>query len=219
MFNAQSLFSAALIAATTVTTVWGKAQAVLYFTDDCISSHSSTIGMSTGVCHSTFFAIVNPGGASAAGNRLAPRSASSSNFRALLHIVLFDSEHSVHMRNFGDAMAMLNRFKKGEESELLTTYLGRKATCHLGGGGSYLGVGLCVAEMNLLNCEGAEWLRGDTIFDRGSIRKEAADDINANANGDAAQRQRLKKRKAKQRIEAMFAMVAQKVTELDSKFA
>ncbi|KAJ7889501.1 hypothetical protein B0H14DRAFT_3429514 [Mycena olivaceomarginata] len=67
MFNARSLFSAALIAATTVTTAWGKAQAVLYFTDDCISSHSSTIGMSTGVCHSTFFAIVNPGGASAAG--------------------------------------------------------------------------------------------------------------------------------------------------------
>jgi hypothetical protein len=54
MFNAQSLFSAALIAATTVTTVWGKAQAVLYFTDNCISSHSSTIGMSTGVCHSEF---------------------------------------------------------------------------------------------------------------------------------------------------------------------
>ncbi|KAJ7362393.1 hypothetical protein DFH08DRAFT_950661 [Mycena albidolilacea] len=67
MFNAQSLISAALIAATTVTTVWGKAQAVLYFTDNCISSHSSTIGMSTGVCHSTFFSIVNPGGASAAG--------------------------------------------------------------------------------------------------------------------------------------------------------
>ncbi|KAJ6536137.1 hypothetical protein B0H19DRAFT_1182880 [Mycena capillaripes] len=67
MLNPRSLFSAALIAATTVTTVWGKAQAVLYFTDDCTSSHSSTIGMSTGVCHNTFFSIVNPGGASAAG--------------------------------------------------------------------------------------------------------------------------------------------------------
>ncbi|KAF8182230.1 hypothetical protein K438DRAFT_2020975, partial [Mycena galopus ATCC 62051] len=67
MFNTQSLFAAALIASTTVRAVWGKAQSVLYFTDDCTGLQSSTIGMSTGVCHSTFFGVANPGGASAAG--------------------------------------------------------------------------------------------------------------------------------------------------------
>ncbi|KAJ6465844.1 hypothetical protein C8R45DRAFT_939434 [Mycena sanguinolenta] len=55
MFNFKALFTATLLAAT-ATTVWGKAQAVLYASSGCTGSdHSDTIGMSTGVCHSTSF--------------------------------------------------------------------------------------------------------------------------------------------------------------------
>jgi hypothetical protein len=57
MFNTQALFTAALIAATMLTTAWGKAQAILYATSDCTGAHSGTIGMSTGVCHSGFGSI------------------------------------------------------------------------------------------------------------------------------------------------------------------
>ncbi|KAJ6560313.1 hypothetical protein B0H19DRAFT_1376102 [Mycena capillaripes] len=65
MFNTQALFTATLIAATMLTPAWGKAQAVLYATSDCTGGHSGTIGMSTGVCHSTEFVI--PGGDSSEG--------------------------------------------------------------------------------------------------------------------------------------------------------
>ncbi|KAJ7290513.1 hypothetical protein C8J57DRAFT_1493222 [Mycena rebaudengoi] len=67
MLNTQALFTAALIAATMFTTAWGKAEAVLYATSDCTGAHSGTIGMSTGVCHSTDFVIVHPGGDSSEG--------------------------------------------------------------------------------------------------------------------------------------------------------
>ncbi|KAJ7887842.1 hypothetical protein B0H14DRAFT_3430462 [Mycena olivaceomarginata] len=67
MFNTQALFTAALIAATMLTTAWGKAQAILYATGDCTGAHSGTIGMSTGVCHSTDFVISPPGGAPSEG--------------------------------------------------------------------------------------------------------------------------------------------------------
>ncbi|KAJ6489393.1 hypothetical protein DFH09DRAFT_1339033 [Mycena vulgaris] len=67
MFNTKALFTAALIAATMLTTAWGKAEAVLYATSDCTGAHSSAIGMSTGVCHSTYTVISSPGGPSIAG--------------------------------------------------------------------------------------------------------------------------------------------------------
>ncbi|KAJ6465796.1 hypothetical protein C8R45DRAFT_1106835 [Mycena sanguinolenta] len=55
MFNFKALFTATLLAAT-ATTAWGKAEAVLYGSSGCTGSdHSGTIGMSTGVCHSTSF--------------------------------------------------------------------------------------------------------------------------------------------------------------------
>ncbi|KAJ6465834.1 hypothetical protein C8R45DRAFT_1106866 [Mycena sanguinolenta] len=55
MFNFKALFTATLLAAT-ATTVWGKAEAVLYASNDCTGSdHSGTLGLSTGVCHSTSF--------------------------------------------------------------------------------------------------------------------------------------------------------------------
>ncbi|KAF7373679.1 hypothetical protein MSAN_00578900 [Mycena sanguinolenta] len=55
MFNFKALFTATLLAAT-ATTAWGKAEAVLYGSSGCTGSdHSGTIGLSTGVCHSTSF--------------------------------------------------------------------------------------------------------------------------------------------------------------------
>ncbi|KAF8207740.1 hypothetical protein K438DRAFT_1755160 [Mycena galopus ATCC 62051] len=63
MFNTRALLNASLIAATMVTTALGKAQAVLYGLSDCTGDdHSGTIGMSTGVCHSTYFEYFPPEG-------------------------------------------------------------------------------------------------------------------------------------------------------------
>ncbi|KAJ7883434.1 hypothetical protein B0H14DRAFT_2564842 [Mycena olivaceomarginata] len=67
MLNTKALFTAVLIAATMLTTVWAKAQAVLYANSDCTGPHSSMIGMSTGVCHSTDYVITFPGGNSKEG--------------------------------------------------------------------------------------------------------------------------------------------------------
>ncbi|KAJ6465833.1 hypothetical protein C8R45DRAFT_1106865 [Mycena sanguinolenta] len=55
MFNFKALFTATLLAAT-ATTAWGKAEVILFTSGDCTGTHQSpTIGMSTGVCHSTYF--------------------------------------------------------------------------------------------------------------------------------------------------------------------
>ncbi|KAJ6492070.1 hypothetical protein C8R45DRAFT_1096119 [Mycena sanguinolenta] len=55
MVNFKALFTATLLAAT-ATTAWGKAEAVLYASSDCTGAdHSGTLGLSTGVCHSTSF--------------------------------------------------------------------------------------------------------------------------------------------------------------------
>ncbi|KAJ6492065.1 hypothetical protein C8R45DRAFT_1096114 [Mycena sanguinolenta] len=55
MFNFRALFTATLLAAA-ATTAWGKAEAVLYGSSGCTGTdHSGTLGLSTGVCHSTSF--------------------------------------------------------------------------------------------------------------------------------------------------------------------
>ncbi|KAJ7767705.1 hypothetical protein B0H16DRAFT_1716625 [Mycena metata] len=68
MFNTKALFTASFIAATMVAAALGKAQAVLYASDNCSGDdHSGTIGMSRGVCHSTYFTYSPSGGAGSAG--------------------------------------------------------------------------------------------------------------------------------------------------------
>ncbi|KAJ6470377.1 hypothetical protein C8R45DRAFT_1104808 [Mycena sanguinolenta] len=53
MLNFKALFAATLLAAT-ATTAWAKAEAILFASSDCTGSdQSGTLGLSTGVCHST----------------------------------------------------------------------------------------------------------------------------------------------------------------------
>ncbi|KAJ6560314.1 hypothetical protein B0H19DRAFT_1069967 [Mycena capillaripes] len=52
MFSPRAFFTTALIAATRLPTVWGKAEAVFYADSDCSGvTRSLTVGFSTGVCH------------------------------------------------------------------------------------------------------------------------------------------------------------------------
>ncbi|KAJ6470368.1 hypothetical protein C8R45DRAFT_1104800 [Mycena sanguinolenta] len=62
MFYFKALFTATLLAAT-ATTAWGKAEAILFASSDCSGAdQSGTLGLSTGVCHSTFINFDGTGG-------------------------------------------------------------------------------------------------------------------------------------------------------------
>ncbi|KAF8132231.1 hypothetical protein K438DRAFT_1787934 [Mycena galopus ATCC 62051] len=68
MFNTKALFTTSFLVATMVTSALAKAEAVLYASENCSGAdHSGTIGISTGVCHSTYFEYTPSGGAGSAG--------------------------------------------------------------------------------------------------------------------------------------------------------
>ncbi|KAF8181704.1 hypothetical protein K438DRAFT_2168980 [Mycena galopus ATCC 62051] len=71
MFNTQALLTAGLLATVFTGTAWGKAEAVLYGSSDCSGAdRSGTIGMSTGVCHSTSFTYCPPDSGCTTGDAL-----------------------------------------------------------------------------------------------------------------------------------------------------